>query len=160
MSVAFGLVFFKMSYLLNVVFRQTYSFNKLHPLRFLNQYTANLRNFTIRCSQSPVFNSKADAALIKNRSTRPFDTNTNVVKDVILFKYENPKFFKYMNIFGISQLLFWTYLAHFAFTTLKDAPVNTSSNTEPAWYEKINLGENKYRNTITILSFLIGKPVL
>lgn len=86
---------------------------------------------------------------------RILDVNTNVVKDVILFKYENPRFFKILNIFAICQYLFWNYLAYFAFTTLKDAPVE-AKNEELSWWRKINLGENKYRNTITIVSFLIG----
>lgn len=90
--------------------------------------------------------------------TRAYDVNTSVTKDVVLFKYENPRFFKILNIFGICQFVFWTYLSHFAYTTLRDAPVEQKENVdELAWYEKINLGENKYRNGITILSFVIGK---
>lgn len=87
---------------------------------------------------------------------RILDVNTNVTKDVILFKYENPRFFKILNLFAICQYLFWNYLAYFAFTTLKDAPVEAAKNEELSWWRKINLGENKYRNTITIVSFLIG----
>lgn len=90
-------------------------------------------------------------------TTRAYDVNTNVPKDVILYKYENPKFFKIINIFGICQFMFWTYLSHFAFTSLRDAPVEQKEGQELAWYEKINLGENKYRNGITVISFAIGK---
>lgn len=85
-----------------------------------------------------------------------FDQNTNVLKDVIIFKYENPKFFKYLNTFAIFQFFFWSYLTHFTFTTLKDAPVEHSKDEEEPWWRKINLGENKYRNTISIMCFLIG----
>ena len=91
--------------------------------------------------------------------TRPYDVNTNVAKDVILFKYENQRFFRILNIFGISQFIFWTYISAFAYTTLKDAPVAETKpgEPEPAWYQKVNLGDNKYRNGITIISFLLGK---
>lgn len=92
-----------------------------------------------------------------NFCTRAYDINTNVTKDVILYKYENPKFFKILNIFGICQFMFWTYLSHFAFTTLRDAPVEQKEGVELRWFERINLGENKYRNGITAMSFLIGK---
>lgn len=86
------------------------------------------------------------------------DVNTNVVKDVILFKYENPKFFVYMNLFAIVQYAFWTYLGLFAFTTLRDAPVDKSKiDDDTPWYRRINLGENKYRNTLGTVSVLIGK---
>ncbi|XP_028029126.1 transmembrane protein 223 [Bombyx mandarina] len=85
------------------------------------------------------------------------DVNTNVAKDVILFKYENPSFYKYMNIFAGVQYAFWMYLGIFAFSTLKDAPVDKSKITEDTpWYRKINLGENKYKNTLGTLAVIIG----
>lgn len=86
--------------------------------------------------------------------TKPLDVNTNVGKDVILFKYDNPRFFKVINIFAACQFLFWSYLSVFSYTTLKDAPVDPNKDT--SWWRKINLGENKYRNGIAILSFIIG----
>ncbi|XP_068146482.1 transmembrane protein 223 [Drosophila tropicalis] len=91
---------------------------------------------------------------------KPFEINTNVPKDVILFKYENPKFYNMLNFFGICQFVFWTYLSHFAFTTLKDAPVVEKEGEELKWFQRINLGENKYKNGITICSFLIGYGIL
>lgn len=83
------------------------------------------------------------------------DANTNVTKDVILFKYENPSFYRYLNIFAICQFGFWSYLSHFAFTSLRDAPA-PKTDVEVSWWRKINLGENKYRNTLTVVSFLVG----
>ncbi|XP_075168539.1 transmembrane protein 223 [Haematobia irritans] len=108
------------------------------------------------------FTTKASPARHNSRQfcTKAYDVNTNVPKDVILYKYENPKFFKIINIFGICQFVFWTYLSHFAFTSLRDAPVEQREGEELAWYEKINLGENKYRNGITIMSFAIGYGIL
>lgn len=86
------------------------------------------------------------------------DVNTNVTKDVILFKYENPKFYMYMNIFAVVQYMFWSYLGIFAFSTLRDAPVDKSKITdETPWFRKVNLGENKYRNTLGSVAFLVGK---
>jgi uncharacterized membrane protein YccF (DUF307 family) len=91
--------------------------------------------------------------------TSALEVNTKVVKDVILYRYENPKFFRIVNIFALCQFGFWTYLSHFAFTTLKDAPVPKDADNLP-WWRRINLGENKYRNTLTVLSFLIGYGIL
>lgn len=93
----------------------------------------------------------------KSFCNRAYDLNTAVAKDVVLFKYDNPKFYKIINIFALTQFVFWNYLSHFAFTTLKDAPVEQNPEEELAWYQKINLGENKYRNAITIFCFMIGK---
>lgn len=118
-------------------------------LRFCGPLT--LRTITAKASQ-----------LFKTSPFKRFqsyDVNTNVTKDVILFKYENPRFFKLMNIFGISQFCFWNYLAHFSYTTLRDAPVDQSiaEDKNSAWFEKINLGDNKFRNSISVFCFLIGR---
>lgn len=93
---------------------------------------------------------------VRSFSEKPLDVNTNVAKDVILFKYDNPRFFKIVNIFAVCQFMFWSYLSVFSFTTLKDAPVDHDQSKETAWWRKINLGENKYRNTLAIMSFIIG----
>ncbi|XP_014286494.1 transmembrane protein 223 [Halyomorpha halys] len=82
--------------------------------------------------------------------------NTNVVKDVILFKYDNPKYFKYITYFGVSQFIFWMYLSHFAFTTLRDAPVPKEGRENLPWWRRINLGEQKYRNGITLFCGVVG----
>ncbi|XP_018567695.1 transmembrane protein 223 [Anoplophora glabripennis] len=88
---------------------------------------------------------------------KSFDINTNVVKDVILYKHPNDRFFKIVNLFAICQFGFWTYLALFAFTNLKDVPVD---DKEEKWWRKVNLGDTKYRTTFTIISFLIGWGIL
>lgn len=86
---------------------------------------------------------------------RALDVNTNVVKDVILYKFSNERFFKAMNFFAICQFGFWVYLSSFAYTNLRDAPVDKTK--ENKWYEKVNLGESKYRYGLTISSFIVGK---
>lgn len=118
-------------------------------LRFCGPLT--LRAITVKASQ--VFK------VSPFKRFQSYDVNTNLTKDVMLFKYENPRFFKLMNIFGISQFCFWNYLSHFSYTTLRDAPVDQSSKQDEhkAWFEKINLGDNKFRNSITVFCFLIGR---
>lgn len=86
-----------------------------------------------------------------------FNVNTKVLKDVILFKYENPRFYKLLNFFAISQFFFWNYLSHFSFTKLKDAPVERNLDPDLPFWRKMNLGDNKYRNSLTVFCFLIGK---
>ncbi|KAL3285406.1 hypothetical protein HHI36_019508 [Cryptolaemus montrouzieri] len=83
--------------------------------------------------------------------------NTNVVKDVILFKYDNPKFYLVLNLFAIAQFGFWSYLSLTAYETLRDVP---GDKTADSWWKRINLGENKYRNTIATLCFIIGYGIL
>ncbi|KAK9502921.1 hypothetical protein O3M35_011603 [Rhynocoris fuscipes] len=93
-------------------------------------------------------------------SSSLLNVNSNVAKDVILFKYENPTYYKYLNLFGITQFGFWMYLSHFTFTSLRDVPVQKDDTKKLAWYERINLGENKYKNTIAVCCAVIGYLML
>lgn len=87
----------------------------------------------------------------------PFEISTDVSKDVLLYTYENSTFYKLLGIFGLSQLLFWTYLAQFSYKTLRDVPPTEKTNGEslPFW-RRINLGENRYRFGITALCTCVG----
>lgn len=130
-------------------------------MSFLSYASAVLRR-SIGVRQLPACKSCVNTT--RNINTRSFasrtihDVNTNVVKDVILFKYENPSFYKYMNIFAVVQYMFWSYLGVFAFTSLRDAPVDESKiNEDTSWFRRINLGENKYRNTLGAICVLVGK---
>lgn len=116
-------------------------------------FSVHLLNRTLRSNFKPLktrffYNST------KKLAQHPIDINTNVIKDVILFKYENPRFYKILNIFAICQFGFWSYLSFTAFVTLRDAPVSKAEDA--AWWRKINLGENKYRNVIGLSAFIIG----
>ncbi|CAH0547038.1 unnamed protein product [Brassicogethes aeneus] len=90
---------------------------------------------------------------VRNIGINKANVNTNVVKDVILFKYDKETHFKFMNLFALCQFGFWTYLSSFAYSNLRDAPVNKSEDIN--WWKKINLGDNKYRHGITIFLFII-----
>ncbi|KAI5637857.1 hypothetical protein NE865_09372 [Phthorimaea operculella] len=60
-------------------------------------------------------------------------------------------------MFAIVQYAFWAYLSVFAFTSLRDAPVDQSKVTvDTPWYKRINLGENKYRNALGGIAFTVG----
>lgn len=86
-------------------------------------------------------------------------SQSNLAKDIIVYKYDNPRFFKLMNIFAASQFLFWGYLGHWSFTSLRDAKVEEEvvENEELSWWRKINLGENKYKTSLAALCFVVGK---
>lgn len=87
------------------------------------------------------------------------DNTANLAKDVIVFKYENPRFYRNFNIFAICQFVFWAYLSQLTFTTLRDVPVaaDEKAKQDVAWWQKINLGGDRYRIGMTTFCFLIGK---
>lgn len=96
----------------------------------------------------------------RNASYAPINIDvTNLTKDVIIFKHNNPRYFKLMNIFGIVQFFFWIICAEFQLSNLRDIPVNKESpefKDLPA-YLKVNWGENKFKFGIATASFLFGK---
>jgi len=84
------------------------------------------------------------------------DNKYTVKEDTVLFKYENKRFFRMMNVFALSQFFFWSYLSHFTFTVMKDSPVpeEIKNDANIPWWRKMNFGQ--YRNGLTIASFMIG----
>lgn len=83
---------------------------------------------------------------------------TKLTKDVIVFKYDNPKHFKIMNIFGIAQFFFWLMCSEFTLSQMRYTPINTGDPNfaDLPFYLKINLGENKYKYALAIGSFAVG----
>ncbi|PSN52737.1 hypothetical protein C0J52_06152 [Blattella germanica] len=136
------------------------AFNVINKTRSLSSHMAGIsRAFHIYFRDLKHTKYQCGPIIRTCTSTATLDVNTKVGKDVILYHYENPKFFRIVNIFALSQFGFWTYLSHFAFTSLKDAPAPKQMDSVP-WWRRINLGENKYRNGLTALSFLVGYGIL
>lgn len=90
----------------------------------------------------------------------PLNANTlNLTKDVIIFKYENPRHYKIMNLFGIVQFFFWVLFAEFTISSMKYVPVDKEAKdyNDLPFYLQINLGENKYKWGLAMMSFFVGE---
>lgn len=94
-----------------------------------------------------------------NATNAPLNIDTsNLAKDVIVFKYDNPKYFKMMNIFAVAQFFFWLICSEFTLSNLRNTPVNEGDPNfdDLPFYLKVNLGENKYKYGIALASFSFG----
>ncbi|KAM6969995.1 transmembrane protein 223 [Aplochiton taeniatus] len=96
-----------------------------------------------------------------------FSTSTPILKDVILFEHDRTTFFRLLAIFCAGQLLFWTYLAHFAYTGLKDTRESVSHTRKVAttglaglWSFEMNLGSNTWRYGFTVTCLAIGAGIV
>ena len=49
--------------------------------------------------------------------------NERFIKDVIVYKYENPRKFRMLNLFAIAQFVFWCYMSHWSYSEMKDTKV-------------------------------------
>uniref|UniRef100_A0A8C3UDD5 Transmembrane protein 223 n=1 Tax=Catharus ustulatus TaxID=91951 RepID=A0A8C3UDD5_CATUS len=54
-----------------------------------------------------------------------------VSRDVVLFQHDRSRFFRLVGLFCAGQGLFWTYLAHFAFTSLRPTPAPGPGPDDP-----------------------------
>ncbi|XP_046564907.1 transmembrane protein 223-like [Haliotis rubra] len=56
----------------------------------------------------------------KPKSQLPYEIDTNVSKDVLVYSFSGSRFYKLITLFGASQFIFWMYLSIFSFSSLKD----------------------------------------
>uniref|UniRef100_A0A4W5MRN5 Transmembrane protein 223 n=1 Tax=Hucho hucho TaxID=62062 RepID=A0A4W5MRN5_9TELE len=99
--------------------------------------------------------------------SRPLSTSTAVAKDVILFEHDRTRFFRLLAVFCVGQFLFWTYLAHFAFTGLRDTGGSGSGGRHVSttglaglWSFDMNLGSNAWRYGFTLACLVIGGGIM
>lgn len=89
-------------------------------------------------------------------------SHSAVVRDVVLFEHDRSRFFRLLALFCGGQFLFWSYLAYFAFTGLRDTRKSSKEpqkvRTEMGLFSfDINLGSNTWRYGFTLGCLIIGK---
>ncbi|XP_030638407.1 transmembrane protein 223 [Chanos chanos] len=92
-------------------------------------------------------------------------TATSVAKDVILFEHDRTRLFRFLAVFCGGQLLFWTYLAHFAYTGLRDTQKLSDREkrvrTELGFLNfDLNLGSSAWRIGFTLGCLGVGFGIL
>uniref|UniRef100_A0A8P4G1J1 Transmembrane protein 223 n=1 Tax=Dicentrarchus labrax TaxID=13489 RepID=A0A8P4G1J1_DICLA len=101
-------------------------------------------------------------------------TSARPSRDVTLFEHDRTRFFRLLSVFCGGQLLFWTYLGHFAFTGLRDTggatekgkaratPPTTTTTTGLAgiWSFEMNLGSNTWRYGFSLGCLAVGAGIV
>ncbi|XP_064601958.1 transmembrane protein 223-like [Liolophura sinensis] len=91
----------------------------------------------------------------------PFEKEFKITKNVLVYSYDNSRFYKLLSYFGAVQFVFWLYLATFSYSSLRDVPIPGEESPEDVpWWRLVNLGKNKYKNGIALLCFSVGYIVL
>uniref|UniRef100_H3ABZ8 Transmembrane protein 223 n=2 Tax=Latimeria chalumnae TaxID=7897 RepID=H3ABZ8_LATCH len=90
-----------------------------------------------------------------------------VSQDVLLFQHQKKVFFRLLGFFCVGQFVFWTYLAHFAFTSLKDIGYKDTvivgeegKKLPKLGGVSLNLGSNKWRYGFTVSCLTVGWVIL
>lgn len=93
-------------------------------------------------------------------SKAPINLNTAAIaKDLIVYKYENPRFYRIVNLFGFVQLFVLSYVSESLLHGLKNVPVDVEDQrlkNIPS-YLRVNFGENSWRYGLATGIFLTGK---
>ncbi|NXV38263.1 TM223 protein, partial [Rissa tridactyla] len=76
-----------------------------------------------------------------------------VPRDVVLFRHERGRFFRLAGFFCAGQGLFWTYLAHFAFTALRPT-------AGPGPDDPLRPRDNKWRLGFTASCLTLGSLIV
>ncbi|KAF4077400.1 hypothetical protein AMELA_G00207840 [Ameiurus melas] len=92
-------------------------------------------------------------------------SHSAVVRDVVLFEHDRSRFFRLLTLFCGGQFLFWSYLAYFAFTGLRDTRKSSKEpkkvRTELGLFSfDINLGSNTWRYGFTLGCLIIGGGIV
>ncbi|XP_047456904.1 transmembrane protein 223 [Mugil cephalus] len=101
---------------------------------------------------------------------RSLCTSTQLARDVTLFEHDRTRFFRLLSVFCGGQLIFWTYLAHFAFTGLRDTGGSGKKDKAKAptittglagmWSFEMNLGSNSWRYGFTLGCLAVGGGIV
>ncbi|XP_070771397.1 transmembrane protein 223 [Enoplosus armatus] len=111
------------------------------------------------CSRIFVHTSRLGAAHREPAVRRSLCTSTQPSRDVTLFEHDRTRFFRLLSVFCGGQFFFWTYLAHFAYTGLRDtggatekgkAKASTTTGLAGMWSFEMNLGSNTWRYGFTL----------
>lgn len=126
------------------------------------------------CSKVLVHTSRLGAAPRLLPARRHLSASTQPSRDVTLFEHDRTRFFRLLALFCSGQVLFWTYLAHFAYTGLRDtggAPqkekdkatattTTTTTGLAGMWSFEMNLGSNAWRYGFTLGCLAIGAGIV
>lgn len=101
---------------------------------------------------------------------RTFCTSAQPSRDVTLFEHDRTRFFRLLSVFCGGQLVFWTYLAHFAYTGLRDTggatergktkASTTTTGLAGMWRFEMNLGSKTWRYGFTLGCLAIGAGIV
>lgn len=122
------------------------------------------------CSRTFVHTSYRGAARGQLVTRRSLSTSTQLTKDVTLFEHDRTRFFRLLSVFCGGQFLFWTYMAHFAYTELRNTgggadkgkpkAATTTTGLAGMWSFEMNLGSKAWRHGFTLGCLAIGSGIV
>lgn len=90
--------------------------------------------------------------------TELLNSKGNPEKDKLLFYYENPRFYLYLNGFAFVQFFFWIHMSEFTYRKLKDIKIDEKVGPGRLfWWDKLNFKDDTTRTITATFCFFMGK---
>lgn len=122
------------------------------------------------CSKIFLHTGRLGAAHRQLAARRSLCTSAQPSRDVTLFQHDRTRFFRLLTVFCGGQVLFWTYMGHFAYTGLRDTgsatekgrakTSTTTTGLAGMWSFEMNLGSNTWRYSFTLGCLAIGAGIV
>nr|XP_061782343.1 transmembrane protein 223-like [Nerophis lumbriciformis] len=106
--------------------------------------------------------SKCASSRVLRASSRPgLSISTQPPRDVPLFEHDRTRFSRLLSLFCGGQCLFWTYLAHLAYTGLRDTQGRGRSTAlAGVWSFDVNLGSSAWKYGFTLGCTTVGAAIV
>lgn len=101
-----------------------------------------------------ILSKQVPGIILRRNLTGVTEQQAELVKDVVLYKHENPRFHLYVSVFAFFQFTFWSLLG-LNMLEMRDVPVNPSEDM-PYW-RRVNWGDNFTKKVMASACFLMGK---
>lgn len=97
--------------------RSALSWLQYRTLQTLTNKASLLRGniFSAELSKS---SDKFKNVLYRRKHQLPYEMDSNIKTDIVVFLYQNDKYYKMLTVFGIIQFFFWLNIASFAYSAL------------------------------------------
>ncbi|XP_071963702.1 transmembrane protein 223-like [Antedon mediterranea] len=155
---------------------QTLPTFQLHSCKLITKVTPQYSRWTFAYYQAcktrsavPIMNR---VLLFRNCSTSSSTVlGAEITKPVLLYRGNQKRLFQFVSLFAVSQLVFWGYLTHVAFTSMKDSYIKQQIKYGPdgtpkelrkwtTWEGiKLNMSASRWRYGITALSMAAGGTI-
>lgn len=124
--------------------------------------------FSELCNKISVHTRRLGAAHRQLAARRSLSTSAQPVKDVTLFEHDRTRFMRLLVVCCGGQFVFWTYMAHFAYTGLRDTRGASEKGEIKAsttglvgmWRFDMNLGSNAWRYGFTMGCLAVGAAIV
>ena len=116
----------------------------------------------LQCYLSPVrslhLSNHRPSAAVK-RKPLPFEVNSNVPRDTLVYQYKNDRFFKFITVFGLVQWIFWLNLASLSYTgnpTISEDELKKTLD-DSTILGKMVIYQSRYKYKVATVCMVVGE---